>query len=300
MSRQTIDDYLKDGRCRIIREQLGERDTQYVLTCAGAFVGSMTVTRMTNQRLCHAEKSLTCSRAFGRSVNGRGDARVRLVEHIRVNEVGRRRGIATKLYETAAKDACRAGEPLVSAYRVKDAHSNDFWAKQKRKGRATVVGVRHDAGAKIPVYALDCAKGTDLSGLGRMHKGEGRSKLDRAIVEATKRGYRVNAKGQVIGPTGNVRKCRVRATSKSRYAHCAFNLRVAGEVIPIPFARLAAYQKHGAKALQGGVVTRHRNDNALDNRPTNISIGTRRQNALDIPKKTRVARARHAAKKGRG
>jgi hypothetical protein len=45
-------------------------------------------------------------------------------------------GIGTKLYEYAARVACRERAPLMSdAYRTK--YSQGFWEKQDRKGRAT-------------------------------------------------------------------------------------------------------------------------------------------------------------------
>lgn len=166
MSRAPIDDYLEAGRCRIERVVLSKRDIQYAMRCAGAYAGTLTVTRMTTERLCHQDKDARCSRRFGRPTLV-GDTNVRLVESVFTPDFGRRRGIATKLYEAAAKDACRAAEPLVSAFRITGARSNDFWKKQHAKGRATVIGtVAMDAGQRpIPMYALDCAKGTSLSGV---------------------------------------------------------------------------------------------------------------------------------------
>lgn len=98
---------------------------------------------------------------------------VRAVEHIEVVTGARRRGIATMLYEAAAKDACRAAEPLVSYYRTRGAKSAQFWKKQKGKARAEVVGsffVASDAkpgktARGRPIYAHDCAAGTSFAGL---------------------------------------------------------------------------------------------------------------------------------------
>lgn len=122
------------------------------------------------------------------------------------------------------------------------------------------------------------------------------SKLDKATIAAFERGYRVTKGGKVKAPNGNLRSCYVKATSASRYRHCTFNVRFGAEVIPVPFAKLLAYQKYGVKAFAPGMVIRHGNDRATDNRWSNITIGTRRQNALDIPKSKRVARARKAAR----
>lgn len=162
--------YIAEGRCKVRKVSDSPRDIRYVYTCAGAQGGQLSVTRIASTVLCNERDAVTCSRRFRRGTNGRDDTRARLVEHVYVNEGARRHGVATALYEAAAKDACRAAEPLVSAYRVYDAHSNTFWKKQHAKRRAVVVGVRHDAGRKIPVYALDCARGVDLSGIPKKRK----------------------------------------------------------------------------------------------------------------------------------
>lgn len=122
------------------------------------------------------------------------------------------------------------------------------------------------------------------------------TKLDRLVVEASRRGYRVNGKGQVVSPTGNLRPCRVRATSESGYKHCAVNVRFGSEVVPIPTAKLLVFQKYGCRAFARGIVTRHLNNDSLDNRPANVKIGTRSQNALDMPKAKRVKLAKKAAR----
>jgi hypothetical protein len=134
------------------------------------------------------------------------------------------------------------------------------------------------------------------------------TKLDKATIRAFERGYRVNRKGEVVSPTGNVRSCYVKQTSASLYPHCTFNVRFGEEIIPVPFAKLLAYQKFGREAFARGIVTRHKNGKSLDNRPSNVTIGTRHDNAMDIPKVKRVKLAKKAAKasakarkkKGRG
>ncbi len=122
------------------------------------------------------------------------------------------------------------------------------------------------------------------------------SKMDKAAVLAYERGYRVRKDGQVVSPRGNVRSCYVKATSRSKYKHCTFNVRFGTEVFPIPFAKLLVYQRFGMKAFAPGVVIRHKNDKSMDNRWTNVTIGTQRQNIMDTPKKKRVARAKKAAR----
>lgn len=58
------------------------------------------------------------------------------VTNVFVDESRRRQGIATKLYEAAAREACRRRGRLASTERNPGAHSNDFWRKQFVKGRA--------------------------------------------------------------------------------------------------------------------------------------------------------------------
>lgn len=122
------------------------------------------------------------------------------------------------------------------------------------------------------------------------------SKMDKATILAHERGYTVRKDGKVVSPSGNVRSCYVKATSKSGYPLCTFNVRFGDEVFPVPFAKLLVYQKYGMKAFAKGVVIRHLNDKSLDNRWRNVVIGTAHQNAMDVPKKTRVARAKKAAR----
>lgn len=118
------------------------------------------------------------------------------------------------------------------------------------------------------------------------------SKLAKATVFAYERGYRVAPNGDVIAPRGNVRKCHVKATSASRYPHCTFNLRFGDEVIPVVTAQLAVYQKYGLSALRDGIVVRHLNNRSLDNRLRNVTIGSRTDNAFDVPAAERRRRAR--------
>lgn len=122
------------------------------------------------------------------------------------------------------------------------------------------------------------------------------SKMDKAAILAHERGYRILKSGKVKSPSGNVRSCYVKATSKSKYPLCAFNVRFGEEVFPVPFAKLLVYQKYGMKAFAKGQVIRHLNDRSMDNRWGNVVIGTRHQNAMDTPKRERVARAKKAAK----
>lgn len=76
------------------------------------------------------------------------------VGSIEVATSARRRGIATKLYEAAANEACRQRRRLASTNRSAGAYSNDFWQKQVAKGRARAVRRRY---GMPPAYVLiDC------------------------------------------------------------------------------------------------------------------------------------------------
>lgn len=94
------------------------------------------------------------------------------VHDVGVSAEARRKGIATKLYEAAAQEACRRRSRLASIDRLFSSHSRDFWHKQKTKGRVQEYpgkpvppGIPPEA---TPIYVLDCAFARDLSGLGEI------------------------------------------------------------------------------------------------------------------------------------
>jgi len=131
----------------------------YSVDCDGTEVASLLVSREDTGYVCNPD-TVDCIRAF------RGGGTIRVVDSIVVEHRMQRRGFGTHLYEMAARDACRAGEPLVSAFRLKGAKSNDFWAKQRAKKRVAIVGRwRAGPGDHRPIFAFDCGKGVDLSGL---------------------------------------------------------------------------------------------------------------------------------------
>lgn len=80
-----------------------------------------------------------------------------VVRGVNVLQSFRRKGMATRLYEVAAAEACRRRAPLASDERVGDI-SRKFWAKQLRKGRATVLSKRggFEKGEKSEVFSLTC------------------------------------------------------------------------------------------------------------------------------------------------
>lgn len=62
-----------------------------------------------------------------------------IVANIFVKDDFRRKGVATKLYEAAAKEACKRGGTLASKERLSEG-SKGFWEKQLIKGRAVKLG----------------------------------------------------------------------------------------------------------------------------------------------------------------
>jgi hypothetical protein len=88
------------------------------------------------------------------------------VSWITVNENARRSGVATRLYEAAARFSCEVwGRPLGSDYRGSRAPGAEgFWQKQYRKGRADLVGSKDSPANQ---FVLRCPAPLDLSGMRR-------------------------------------------------------------------------------------------------------------------------------------
>lgn len=107
---------MSEERCRIVERETGSpRKLAFDLECGGRRVGYIT-----------AHKA-------NKKVGGRV---VFAVGEVVVAEEYQRRGFATRLYESAAAEACRRRSTLASVERHPGAHSTDFWEKQVRKGRA--------------------------------------------------------------------------------------------------------------------------------------------------------------------
>ena len=98
----------------------------------------------------------------------RGHAPVFTVDYIFVPTAARRSGVATKLYEAAAKEACRRGARLGSTCRESGAYSHDFWRKQYEKGRADMLAGMGCEG--MAAFVLKTCDTHDLSGLRRKKK----------------------------------------------------------------------------------------------------------------------------------
>lgn len=104
-----------------------------------------------------------------RSVVGELEAvpyRGRLVAaYIFVDADVRRCGVGTRLYELAAKQACKRGVPLVSDV-ARSAYAEGFWAKQTAKGRARCVKPAASL-SKRPPWVVDSTSDDDVPLIGR-------------------------------------------------------------------------------------------------------------------------------------
>jgi GNAT superfamily N-acetyltransferase len=84
-----------------------------------------------------------------------------------------RQGLATRLYEEAALEACRRRGRLASTARNPGAFSNEFWEKQLRKGRADALLQKTGTLSRVAFVLKECPpKGADidLSGLRNVRK----------------------------------------------------------------------------------------------------------------------------------
>lgn len=104
------------------------------------------------------------------------------------------------------------------------------------------------------------------------------------IIEAFAKGYYISDEGEAISPKGEKRKCKI---SKTGYK--CFNVRINGKSCQISVHQLCAYQKYGYDAVLCENV-RHLDGDKLNNKPSNIAIGSIKDNQLDIPREKRLAR----------
>lgn len=113
------------------------------------------------------------------------------------------------------------------------------------------------------------------------------STINRSVVVAYDRGYRVQINGDVVSPSGKTIK--LSHTGKRKYLK--FNIRAENTFRVVLVHKLQAYQKYGDRVFTEGIVVRHLNGERFDNSFVNIEIGSYQDNALDIPEKDRVQKA---------
>jgi len=120
--------------------------------------------------------------------------------------------------------------------------------------------------------------------------------IQEAIRTAVEKGYRVDDRGQVMSPSGKLRKLGVGSHTGGRAKYYVFNIcDTRGKRVPIPVHRFAMYQRYGEESFKEEIVVRHRDCDSLNNKAGNLALGTHSENHMDEPKELRVERARHAA-----
>lgn len=118
------------------------------------------------------------------------------------------------------------------------------------------------------------------------------SKARQATRLAYRRGYRVSPSGEVVSPTGTIRKLNLSHNKERCYAHryWQFGIRNGeGKNNNVLVHKLVAYQKFGEAAYMAAECVRHLNGDAQDNQFDNIEIGTLKENSMDISKEGRRA-----------
>ncbi len=101
--------------------------------------------------------------------------------------------------------------------------------------------------------------------------------LNSIIRYAADRGYTVDQRGNIYGPTGTKLKLFLkRHTRMSYWSFTVSNRKIKAH-------RFVAFLKFGARALRRGVHVRHRNNDSDDNSWENILLGTQSQNERDKP-----------------
>lgn len=115
--------------------------------------------------------------------------------------------------------------------------------------------------------------------------------MDEAMLDAMKRGLRIEKDGTVIGIRGLPIACSLMCRSKKDRSNArrylTYGYRAGIHKSQIYIHRLQAYTKFGNALFEDGVKTRHGEGGHLDNSWDNINIGTHAANMQDIPVKKR-------------
>lgn len=112
----------------------------------------------------------------------------------------------------------------------------------------------------------------------------------RAMIWSLKNGVTVDRCGIVKKKNGKIIKLR-----ENSYGYKVFTAGPRERRVPVKVHCAVAFLKFGNSLFEEGQVVRHLNGHRTDNRWENIGIGTRSQNALDIPRDKRLEMAIHAA-----
>ncbi len=106
------------------------------------------------------------------------------------------------------------------------------------------------------------------------------------IIHAFKRGYRVDADGNLYNAKG-----RKMTPQKRDNGYLFFRIKINEVEKIISIHRLQAYQKFGISIFKKNTVVRHLDGDMYNNSADNISIGTVRDNHYDMPVNKRKIRS---------
>lgn len=110
------------------------------------------------------------------------------------------------------------------------------------------------------------------------------SKSNKAVLLAYERGYRVLINGVMVNAENKeMNPC----VNNKGYKTFTIRIPHSRQCKSFLVHRLMAYQKFGDSVFEKGIEVRHLNGSRIDNSFNNIEIGTRSQNAMDVPKTTR-------------
>jgi hypothetical protein len=112
----------------------------------------------------------------------------------------------------------------------------------------------------------------------------------KALLEAWRRGYRIDEYGDAISPYSD-RKLSL----QDRKGYLRFSLAFNGRKIHVSVHRLAAFQKYRYLLFEQGIQVRHLDGDSRNNCFDNIVIGTATENQMDKSEKIRLRSARVAA-----
>lgn len=122
-----------------------------------------------------------------------------------------------------------------------------------------------------------------------------RSKAAGWVKLAVAKGYSIQPDGTPIGVKGHPLKGSLHKTGRSRSPYRSINVKVGRDTKRVFVHQLQAYQMFGEAALAEGVQVRHLNGDSVDNRDTNIAIGSQLDNHMDRPAEVRQLHAQKAA-----
>jgi len=109
-------------------------------------------------------------------------------------------------------------------------------------------------------------------------------------IIAHQKGYRMSDDGTFYSNRGN----EIKYVCNKGYKRTTIKVNGKNKLL---FAhRLQAYQKYGMELYKEGIMVRHLDGNKTNNSIDNITLGTARDNMMDVPSELRKSRASKAAR----